>query len=276
MSLIHKFTRGLHSYIQKQTREIRREFISGLKKYKYIMIYPFHNDDGREDSCINTCVMVGFSNTNHHMQMNDEREAYGWLETDNSDTNVFYLHSAYVDLCDKIYYISTEEFPDIIVSKAPIEIALNAPSLGEAEPDSIAYHVYDYIGDVHTKDFDDILKETIKGIPDIEHYTIFEDIHLNDRSIKLGRATEIVKYKSEVIAFITKSGYDMCRNECYPMNSTKWRDFVEMIIAESNIREMLCPRYTVIDPTKDCDIYFAVPGVSGYYYDSKQDGVDLI
>lgn len=276
MSLLHKLTLGLHTYIQKQDRDTRRVFIDSLEQYKYIMIYPMHeDDDGREECCINACFMVGFTNTDHYTRLNNDAEAYAWLETKN-DENVFYIYSPYVDLCDKIYYISTADFPQIMVSPAPLELAINAPSIGEADPYTIAYHVYDYLGDSYQKSFDTILADTIKNIPEIEHYVIFNDTYKNERGIGYGRVTEIVKYKSEVLAFITKSGYDLCKVECFLMDHDKWSNFIEMIIVKSNIRDELYPKYEVIDPNKDCDIYFPVPGINGYYFNTERNEGDVL
>lgn len=276
MSLLHKFTRGLHTYIQYQTRDTRRVFIDSLEKYKYIMIYPMHNDDdGREDCCKNTCFMIGFTNTNHYTRLNDDASAYAWLETE-YDENVFYLYSAYADVCDKIYYINTSDFPEVTVSPAPLSLAINAQNIGDGDPYTIAYHVYDYIGDSYQKSFDEILVNTIKNIPEIEHYVIFNDTYHNERKIGYGRVTEIIKYKSEVLAFFTKSGYDLCKIECFPIDYNKWSNFIELIIVKSNIRDKLYPKYKVIDPNKDCDIYFPVPGVNGYYYNTERNEGDIL
>ncbi|QOE32619.1 hypothetical protein CPT_Muenster_447 [Klebsiella phage Muenster] len=276
MSLELKLKKLLLKYVQELPRLHRREFNSGLKKYPYIMFYPELEE--KPDGKVHALLQIGFSKSTYKIKKGDTHEAFTFLETGNyNNDNIFYIDSPLAYIFDEALYISTADIEEVHISKAPVELAINANVLRKADTYAFFYALTDFfsIQSIPYGMSEDIEK-SISDIPELNIEVIFEDIRIFDNSKrKHGKITERVKFNNECIGFFSLSGLDILSVKTVVLDEKKWSEMMNFVREKVNLESLLDKPYTVLEPDVDCDVYFSVPGVTGFYYDQSKLSKDL-
>lgn len=272
MSMKDKLKGKLIDYISGISRKNRRKFNDYLKKYPYIMFYPSIDTNSEKEL---PYFMIGFSKYNPQISKGNVREAHSLIESDEHDNNIFYVYSDLALMIDESLYIETKEFDEIYISHAPLEIALNSPVLEKAKTHELMYSLTDYFRLDHLSyGVYELMEERISELPELSLDVIFKDIKKAGARV-YGRMTQRVSFNSEVLGFLSLSGYDISSVETYIIDEQKWADMMNYIADKIDLRKYLDKPYKVLNPDDDCDIHFAVPGVNGFKYDTNQKTGDI-
>lgn len=263
--LIKMFKGYLVEFMNSCSRQEQRAFNEYLKKFRYIMIYPHNQRSGKCDNvdAENDMVFIAFTNT--HRKIDNFTDADTWSETDNNDTNIFFLNCTKAVLLEEAIFISTETFEPIFMQPAPLSMVLDAPSVGNAHPEELSYAMTEFYQYDLPWEAEELFNKIIAETPDLEcYYTFYEKCKENNRRPKC-QSTAVVKYKDEILGFISCNNYEDSKNISV-LNPEKWDSLMSMLIENSGIYKLVERRYNVIDTTVDCDIYFPVPGITKYKF----------
>ena len=247
-------------------REIQRKFNEYLKKYPYIMFDPFEVDVEDNISGGANGLYIGF--TQRILNADELINSDIWVETDANESNVFYLYSPYAHVIqnfgtNKCVFISTSTFPELDIEPAPFSYAENLPVLKADNTNGFMVAVLEFINreDV-TNECEEMLEDVVKRLiesNDLALDVIFEDLQYNPNNVPIGKVTTRVTYMSNVLGYIYTSGYSLHKSETYVYDLAKWNDLMQFVVDNSGVRDIINSTVKVINPTDDCDIYFAVP-----------------
>lgn len=261
MSIELKLKSILTKHVQNLNRNKRRIFNTYLKRYPYIMFHPSieHDDSTGEE---NPYFLVGFTSCDISLQKNELINAHSIIESDNKDNNIFYIDSAYSLVLDETVYIDSKEFDEIYISKAPIELAINADVLEKADTYAFMCALTEYFN-IETLSYDDggEISEKILEIPELVLDVIYKDI--KQGTMSFGKSTQRVTFNNEVLGFLDASGFELSTIHPYVLNESKWIEMLNFVADKTRLSEYIEKSYSVLDPNKDCDLYLAIPGVTG-------------
>lgn len=265
-TLIELFKGYLVEFLNKCSRQEQRDFNSYLKKFKYIMIYPYNNYSGECDNvkAENDMVFIAFSNTNR--KIDNFRDADTWSETDGTDTNIFFLKCTKAALIEEAIFISTENFDAIDIKPAPIQMVLDAPSIGDAQLEELNYAMTEFYQYDLPWEAEELFNKVIVNTPDLEcYYVFYEKYKDNFITRPKCQSTAVVKYKNEILGFISCTHYEDSKRVSV-LKPEKWDSLMTMLIENSGIYKLVERKYKVIDTEIDCDIYFPVPDITPYKF----------
>lgn len=263
------------NYLLECDRDIQRKFNEYLDKYPYLMFDPFilqTDDDSHQ-----TGFHIGF--TNRILKAEEMPKSDVWVETDSSESNVFYVYTPYADvvhfLCDGGYlFVASKDIEPLLIEPVPLSMVEVVPTIKTLGSEVLIYSVLNYINnDSITHEVEDMIDDYITSLIDegsVRVELIYNDSFTNTiRRTLHGKQTIRIVHENTAIGYISKSGYDLSINKEYVVDLKLWNDLMQKIVDGSEIRDIINNTTVIIDENVDCDVYFAVPGITKHTYNKS-------
>lgn len=273
MSLEKLIISEFRKYIIDCDRDVQRKFNEYLDKYPYLMFHPFETNAN-----FHLGFYIGF--TNRILNKDEMERSDIWVETDASDSNVFYLYTYYAEIVktmtlDGYLFVKSSDIEKIYIEPVTLDMVAQLPTIKQLPASTLTYSVFEYINrdDLNSEieTMVEIYTDTLITDGSLRIELIYDDTYHNStRNYVSGRVTIRVVYNDTVLAYIYKRGHDLCIIKHYVICRKNWNDLMQKIVDGSEIRDIINNDMVMIDPDNDCDIYFAVPGYTHHCFNKLQ------
>lgn len=263
MSLEKVIISEFRKYIMDCDRDIQRKFNEYLDKYPYLMFNPFETKTD-----VNIGFYIGF--TQRILQQYEMKQAEVWVETDSSETNVFYLYSYYAEIVSSMtlegyLFVKTSDIEKIYIEPVSLDMVAQLPTVQYLDANELTYSVFEYLNrDDLTQEIENMVSKyttTLISNGSLRIELIYDDTSTNAvRGTRIGKVTIRVVHNDVVIGYISKRGHDLCMINAYVIERKEWNDLMQKIVDGSEIRDIMSNETVIMNPDIDCDVYFPVPG----------------
>lgn len=247
--------RYVRAFVQNRDRTARYAFNDGIKKYKYLTVYPYGSDDESD------FYLIGFTNKHFKVPVGDDKLANMRVDGD----SCFYVTTPHAMMFRTDMQFSTDRIEPVIISPVTLDDILCAPKLSDGEFYHVSYCVTDYMNTKQHLSYEneaDIIKAA-KGLRKIELEVFFEDTHTTTTTIYGSRGIRLM-HNGTCIALIHAYGRELSNQETSVINEVQYRQLMEELIdAVPSLREKMDTPYKLVDHFDQMDRYCPVPGITG-------------
>lgn len=245
--------------INRADRDDLRRLNAAIDKYKYISFFSFNDEDDDTKDC--NMLFIAFSNDSSTGFFSDNYEIRNLcVQQDNLE---FYVYSdcAYHFPRQRIV-VSTDTVERFYLEPVSWDSIFKAPKLQDGDWYDLSYIVFDYMNlpdAPYGSEIDCI--EYLRGQTNITLDVVYRDDNKTTRTV---RSTTLVRYNGNIVGVISSEGRrGSPMTKAFSTNVSSFHAVLDEIILEAGLDKYREPdNIIVLDLNKDCDSYFAVPGIT--------------
>lgn len=214
------------SKLDSEYPHVKKRFNSNLRRQKYLLIYPFTNDETK-----NVSLLLGFSNEAKTFKMDEESfEAFSHVEH-----NYEIIHTDKTELdFDETVIVETKNIEKLPIPEAKWEDFVNAPKIEEGNFSIIQDDFLEFFGlceNEHNFETGDSFNFnrffTQKNIPkDLELRVVWKDV---DSGEKYGNIITSLFWRGDFIGWVSTHGKWLSHHNAHTINIEKWTQFMEYL-----------------------------------------------